>query len=86
MVESTGLENRRIERYPGFESLSLRHICPCSARAFFCLMGFCGYFGNVLGTLRKAQGAVCSIGAAVALVFADEFGVLPADHRLGSMS
>lgn len=26
MVESTGLENRRIERYPGFESLSLRHL------------------------------------------------------------
>ena len=37
MVECTGLENRRTERYRGFESLSLRNVVTLSSDLLFSL-------------------------------------------------
>ena len=61
MVDYNGLENRRTERYRGFESLSLRNLPKCKSlilnglAAFFCLCSptfrfFGEHLGNILGT------------------------------------
>ena len=38
LVDCTGLENRRAERYRGFESLSLRFKSACHNERFFCAL------------------------------------------------
>ena len=62
MVDYNGLENRRTERYRGFESLSLRNLPKCKSlilnglAAFFVyvpqLSDFFGeHLGNILGNM-----------------------------------
>ena len=52
MVDCTGLENRRTERYRGFESLSLRFKADFTSKSAFFV--YCFFKGNLLKTSTKA--------------------------------